>query len=111
MTNASSRKVCHVDAGLLGIEEINNSLNNVTSRWRYYPDNQTIGAEFEFDSYPQAVAFANAVAWIAMQQDHHPELKLSFRKCTVSYTTYTVNGVTVNDFICAEKIDALLKAR
>lgn len=108
MTNASSSKVCHVDAGLLSVEEIEYCLKTVDSRWRSQPDRQTIVAEFEFDSYHQVIAFANAVAWIATQQDHHPEIKLSYRCCTVSYTTYTVNGITLNDFICAEKIDALL---
>jgi len=50
----------------------------------------------------------NAVAWIAEAQDHHPDLQVGYRKCTVRYTTHAIKGLSLNDFICAAKIDALL---
>jgi 4a-hydroxytetrahydrobiopterin dehydratase len=54
------------------------------------------------------MAFVNAVAWIAHQQDHHPDLEVSYKRCLVRYSTHAINGLSENDFICAAKIDALL---
>jgi len=46
---------------------------------------------------------------VSNQENHHPELTISYNKCKVEYTTHSVNGLSENDFICAAKIDALLK--
>jgi 4a-hydroxytetrahydrobiopterin dehydratase len=63
-----------------------------------------------FNSYHQVLAFANAVAWIAHQQDHHPVMELTYRYCRVRYTTHAINALSENDFICAAKVDRLLEA-
>jgi len=70
---------------------------------------QVIGKTFDFTNYHQAMSFVNAVAWVSNQEDHHPELTVSYNKCKVEYTTHAVNGLSENDFICAAKVDALLK--
>ena len=57
-----------------------------------------------------AAAFVNAVAWIAHEQDHHPELVVGYRTCEVRYSTHAIGGISENDFICAAKVDALLEA-
>lgn len=62
-----------------------------------------------FSNFHQAMSFVNAVAWVSNQEDHHPELTVSYNKCKVGYTTHAVNGLSENDFICAAKVDALLK--
>jgi 4a-hydroxytetrahydrobiopterin dehydratase len=54
------------------------------------------------------MGFANAVAFIANAEDHHPDLALSYGKCTVRFNTHDVNGISVSDFFCASKVDALL---
>jgi 4a-hydroxytetrahydrobiopterin dehydratase len=68
-----------------------------------------IEKSFKFDNHYQATSFVNAVAWISHRQDHHPEIVIGYNKCTVEYTTHAVNGLSKNDFICAAKVDALLK--
>lgn len=70
---------------------------------------QTISKTVTFNNFHQAMSFVNAVAWVSNQEDHHPELTISYNKCKVEYTTHAVNGLSENDFICAAKIDALLK--
>lgn len=62
-----------------------------------------------FTNFHQAMSFVNAVAWVSNQEDHHPELTVSYNKCKVEYTTHAVDGLSENDFICAAKVDALLK--
>lgn len=63
---------------------------------------------FEFKNYYQTISFVNAVAWIAHNEDHHPDLEVSYRFCRVRYSTHAVGGLSENDFICAAKVDALV---
>ena len=63
---------------------------------------------FSYQNYYETMAFVNAVAFIAHAQDHHPDLAVSYSRCTVRYNTHDVNGISVSDFFCASKVDALL---
>jgi 4a-hydroxytetrahydrobiopterin dehydratase len=65
---------------------------------------------YEFRNFYQTMAFVNALAWIAHNEDHHPEMEISYRVCRVRYTTHAVGGLTENDFICAARVDALTPA-
>lgn len=62
---------------------------------------------FRFADFHHTMAFVNAVAWIAHREDHHPELAVSFNRCTIAYNTHSVGGISMNDFICAARINAL----
>ncbi|MFT4608520.1 MAG: 4a-hydroxytetrahydrobiopterin dehydratase [Urechidicola sp.] len=84
---------------------VNESLNN---NWLLDIVNQTLSQKFEFKNYYQTMAFANSCAWIAHQNDHHPDMTVTYRHCHLSFTTHSVGGLSINDFICATKVDALL---
>ena len=75
--------------------------------WSLSDDGLQIERIFEFHAYSRSLGFANAVAWIAIVEGHHPVLTLSYGSCSVSYTTHAINGLSDNDFICAAKIDRL----
>ena len=62
---------------------------------------------FVFDDFTQVLVFASAVGWMGVRQDHHPDLLLDSRSCTVAWTTHDVGGLSMNDFICAARTDAL----
>ena len=62
---------------------------------------------FRFEDYHRTMAFVNAVAWIAHREDHHPEIAFGFNRCTLRFNTHAVGGISINDFICAAKVDAL----
>ncbi len=68
-----------------------------------------ISKTFAFKNYYQTIAFVNAVAWMTHREDHHPDMTVGYSKCRVEYTTHAVGGLSENDFICAAKVDALLK--
>jgi 4a-hydroxytetrahydrobiopterin dehydratase len=70
-------------------------------------ENQRITKTFEFENYYQTMAFVNAVAWLSHREDHHPDLKVGYNKCSVDYTTHAAGGLSENDFICAAKVEAL----
>ena len=49
----------------------------------------------------------NAAAWISHREDHHPDMMVGYNTCRVAYVTHAINGLSVNDFICAAKVDKL----
>ena len=75
--------------------------------WSLSEQGLEIERTFEFPAYSRSLGFANAVAWIAIVEGHHPVLTVSYGSCSVSYTTHAINGLSDNDFICAAKIDRL----
>ncbi|HEX3775094.1 MAG TPA: 4a-hydroxytetrahydrobiopterin dehydratase [Polyangiaceae bacterium] len=68
-----------------------------------------IHKEYSFADFYETIAFVNALAYIANQEDHHPELAVSYNKCKVSFSTHDAGGLTENDFICAAKVNALIR--
>jgi 4a-hydroxytetrahydrobiopterin dehydratase len=67
-----------------------------------------IERSFSFADFHATMAFVNALAYIAHREDHHPDLQVSYNRCTVHYSTHSVGGLSINDFICAAHINALL---
>jgi 4a-hydroxytetrahydrobiopterin dehydratase len=68
-----------------------------------------ISKTYVFKNYHETMAFVNATAWISHREDHHPDLAVGYKECRVAYSTHAIGGLSDNDFICAAKIDALLK--
>jgi 4a-hydroxytetrahydrobiopterin dehydratase len=62
-----------------------------------------------FANFYETMAFVNALAWIAHREDHHPDLAVSYSRCTVRFNTHDVGGISVSDFHCAAAVDALQK--
>ena len=62
----------------------------------------------DFGNFHETMAFVNALAWIAHREDHHPDLAVSYNRCVVRFNTHSVGGISINDFICAAQVDALL---
>ena len=63
---------------------------------------------FSFKNYFETIGFVNALAFIANSESHHPDLTVSYSKCTVRFNTHDVSGISVSDFFCASRVDALL---
>ncbi|HKK05631.1 MAG TPA: 4a-hydroxytetrahydrobiopterin dehydratase [Gammaproteobacteria bacterium] len=76
--------------------------------WTLDNDGKVIYREYRFKNYYQTIAFVNALAWIAHQEDHHPDLEVGYNRCLVRYSTHAIGGLSENDFICAAKVNALL---
>lgn len=85
------------------------SLHHAVKNWQLNEQQTALNRTFKFKNYYQTIAFVNSVAWIAHQEDHHPDLQVSYNQCSVSYSTHSVNGLTDNDFICAAKIDDIIE--
>jgi 4a-hydroxytetrahydrobiopterin dehydratase len=68
---------------------------------------RSIYKTYVFDNYYQTIAFVNALAWMTHGADHHPELTVTYNRCRVCYSTHSVGGLSINDFSCAARADAL----
>jgi 4a-hydroxytetrahydrobiopterin dehydratase len=104
-----SNKHCVPCAG--GIEKITPEkaqtlLKNIEG-WEIDKAGLMIGKTYCFKNYYQTMAFVNLVAWISHQENHHPDMRISYNACEVQYTTHAINGLSENDFICASKINKL----
>jgi len=87
-------------------DEINTLLKQL-EHWMQY--DRIIGKTFEFKDHYETMAFVNALAWVSHREEHHPDLTIGYNKCHVEYTTHAINGLSMNDFICAAKVDTLFK--
>lgn len=66
-----------------------------------------IQRQFMFKKFHEAMDFVNGVAAIANEQDHHPDIVISYNKVLLSLTTHKIKGLSRNDFILAAKINLL----
>jgi 4a-hydroxytetrahydrobiopterin dehydratase len=79
------------------------------SGWVLEKDARVILKKYTFKSYYPTMSFINAVAYIAQQEGHHPDIEFGYNYCNIRYTTHAINGLSINDFICAAKIDKLIR--
>jgi len=70
-------------------------------------DQKSIERTFEFDDFAQAIDFVNAVAEIAEEEDHHPDIDVRWNKVRLILSTHSEGGLTELDFQLAKKIDTL----
>lgn len=87
-------------------EQIANLLPNLKN-WEVNAEDTCIKKRFSFKGFYKTMGFVNAIAWIANQENHHPDLEVGYNYCVVKYMTHAISGLSENDFICAAKIDAL----
>ena len=89
---------------LLSQQEIEEKLRALDG-WRQ--EDRRIARDFSFPSFKEAMAFANRVAEVAEDIDHHPDFAISYTHVSLSITTHSEGGLTRRDFRLAGRIDAL----
>ena len=108
MTDLASRKCvpCKGDTPPLPRERAEQLLAELAG-WSLDDDGTAIRREFKFKNFLRTMAFVNAVAWISLHENHHPDVAFCYDACTLTYTTHAIGGLSDNDFICAAKVDGL----
>lgn len=75
------------------------------------PDWKKVGATitrtFQFKDFPAAIKFVNAVAKLAEQAWHHPDIDIRWNKVLLTLTTHSEGGLTDKDFKLAKQFDRL----
>ena len=70
-------------------------------------DGNAIRRQFTFEDFPEAIAFVNRLAPEAERADHHPDILISYKRVTLTYTTHDSGGLTEKDFSGAATADRL----
>src|SRR5450755_3767573 len=66
-----------------------------------------ISRKFEFKDFPAVTRCTDAVAQLAEEEWHHPDIDIRWNKVTLALTTHDAGGLTEKDFALAKKFDAL----
>jgi 4a-hydroxytetrahydrobiopterin dehydratase len=74
-------------------------------QWQRQGD--VIARTFQFKDFPAAMKFTNAVAALAEQAWHHPDIDIRWNKVTLTLTTHDASGLTQKDFDLARQFDQL----
>lgn len=104
---ALSQQHCKASVSLTDDSQIPVFLKELNTHWQHDKNTQSISREFRFKNYYETMAFVNAAAWVAHQQDHHPDMLVAYNHCTITFTTHSVKGLSLNDFICAARINEI----
>jgi len=74
-------------------------------------DGDAIRKQYTFPSFADAIAFVNRLAPEADKADHHPDILVSYKRVTLTYSTHSEGGLTAKDFAGAEAADAAAAVR
>ena len=104
----SNCEACRADAPQVTKDELE-ELKPLVPSWEIIEVNRLkkLVCSFAFSNYEECVNFANKIADLAKEEDHHPEIILEWGKVTVSWWSHKIKGLHKNDFIAAAKTDCL----
>jgi len=112
--NLSAEHCVPCEGGMLPIDKVSAEvlIKNIPDWILYFPEstndnNGSIKREFKFKDFKTALEFTNKVGAIAEQEDHHPDIELSWGKVGITLSTHAIGGLSGNDFILAAKIDTI----
>jgi len=96
---------CVDGAGPLDAERIA-ELQQQVPAWRV--SDRTLRRSYRFPNWQASIDFVNAVSNMVEQENHHPLLTMTFTSCELGFTTHSAgNALSINDFICAARADAI----
>ena len=76
--------------------------------WKLEGD--AIRKQYTFAGFPEAVAFVNRLVPEAEAADHHPDIRISYKRVTLDYSTHSEGGLTVKDFEGAAMADRVAES-
>src|SRR5207248_2771724 len=95
---------CPVMADLIKQGELKERMKKIPE-WEL--EKKHIERTFEFDDFADAIDFVNAVAEVADEEEHHPDIDIRYNKVRLVVSTHSKGGLTELDFGLAERIDTL----
>lgn len=85
--------------------EIDQRMKDV-SGWTLQGDE--IQKQYVFKDFLAAIAFVNRLAPEAQAADHHPDILISYKRVTLTYSTHSDGGLTGKDFAGAAMADRMV---
>ncbi len=106
-----AERVCDKDQkniAKLSEADIARSLKEIHQDWIADIEQRQLVRVFRFKGFAKALQTANVIAWLGDQQGHHPDINFGWGYCVVKFSTHEIDGLSINDFICAAKVDMLM---
>ncbi|MDX9973509.1 MAG: 4a-hydroxytetrahydrobiopterin dehydratase [FCB group bacterium] len=85
-------------------QELNDLQARLGGDWKVVNEHH-LENHYDFDDWMQAADFTHRVAQIADEQNHHPDIHLSYGKVKIEIWTHKIDGLTESDFVLAAKVD------
>jgi len=94
-------------AHALNVDQVSGYLRQLPG-WQLRADGSAIVKDLKFSDFHHTLGFINAVGFMANQEDHHPDIEAGYGHCQLLWSTHDVGGLSLNDFICAARVETLL---
>jgi 4a-hydroxytetrahydrobiopterin dehydratase len=109
LTTLSEKKCVPCEGGVPALTRAKATLfaKQLHKDWQISKDSKSLQRSLKFKDFYRTMSFVNALAHVANTEDHHPDLRIGYNYCDVTFTTHSIGGLSVNDFICAAKLDRL----
>ncbi len=95
---------CESGATTLSEDDAKKNLEQIPN-WKL--NGKKIERKFVFKDFKESMKFVNNVADLAEGEGHHPDIHIHWNKVLLELWTHSMNGLSVNDFIVAAKINNL----
>ena len=90
------------------IEESKKYLSLLKTDWELIQEEEfKIRKKYKFEDFVKAMEFVNKVAEIANEENHHPDIFISYSRVTITLSTHSIGGLSPNDFIVASKTELI----
>jgi 4a-hydroxytetrahydrobiopterin dehydratase len=86
-------------------KKLTNKIKSDLNEWMIH--NELLVKEFVFSTFQDAINFVNAVAKIADEVDHHPDIFISYNKVKISLITHDLGEISEKDYSLAKEIESL----
>ena len=86
-------------------KELMNKIQSDLNEWAI--QNELLVKQFVFSTFQNAMNFVNAVAKIADEADHHPDIFISYNKVKISLITHDLGEISEKDYSLAKTIEIL----
>lgn len=103
-----SKQKCKACEGLedkLSTESIK-KYNSFIPSWKVI-NNHHIEKTLKFKDFKSALKFVNEVGALAEKEGHHPLIEFTWGEVTLKLWTHALDGLSMNDFILASKIEQI----
>ena len=109
MNKLAKRRCVPCEGGVkpLSEAEARKLLPELEQDWMLIDGGHMLARAFHFKNFVETIAFVNKVARVAEQEQHHPDLSISYNILSIELMTHAINGLSENDFILAAKIDEI----
>jgi 4a-hydroxytetrahydrobiopterin dehydratase len=95
---------CNKKTAPLKPEQIKPLREQLEGDWQVV-NNHHLEKEYSFENFRDALDFTNRVGELAEEENHHPDIALSWGKVGLKIWTHNIGGLSENDFILAAKAD------